>query len=311
MPRPRARSAAAPLVAVAVFASLACSKPAPHAGEPSRPCDVPTRELELERALPIEGRALEPSGLLYGDGKLLMVSDKRDDAVFELILGEAVAEARVSVPLASMGAGPLDLEGLTHEVDGSWLLVSEAQARVLHVAKSGAATWVTPALRSIGDASGLLKKPGAGLEGIARLEDGRLLLAAEREPRGLLESDERRERWQSQAMPSTICPPPLARPSDWADLTVAGGRVFGLARNSHQVVELQQANGRWREGAAFSYAQTENDPRFAYQDRRFGLGEGLALSEHHLYVVLDNNGTARAAEPGDHRPLLLIFRKPD
>jgi hypothetical protein len=281
---------------------------------PSASSDLPTTlgalELRLERALAIEGE-LEPSGLLLDEGKLLMVADKHDGTIFELRLREHTASADPFLKLASIAPSPLDLEGLARDEDGSWLLVSEAQGRVLRVTSSGATTWATASLERAGAQVGLFAKRGAGLEGITMLSDGALLLAAEREPRGLLESSPNRDEWRAQAMPFSERPAAPPRPNDWSDLTLWRGRVFALARNSHLVVELRKANGVWREGQAWSYARSENDRRLAYEDRKFGLGEGLAIDDRHVYIALDNNRGPRVASRHDHRPLLLVFQRPD
>lgn len=284
----------------------ACAPPASSA----TPTTWEPLELRLERALSIEGE-LEPSGLLLHAGKLLMVADKDDGAIFEIRLGERRANADPFLRLTSIASSPLDLEGLTRDVDGTWLLVSEAQGRVLRVTPSGATSWATPSLEPTGAQVGLFARRGAGLEGVTRLSDGALLLAAEREPRGLLESSPNRDEWRAQAMPVSARPAAPPRPNDWSDLTVWRGRVFALARNSHLVVELRKATGVWQEGQAWSYARSENDPRFAYEDRNFGLGEGLAIDDRHVYVALDNNRGARMASPNDRRPLLLVFQRPD
>ncbi len=57
-------------------------------------------------------------------------------------------------------------------------------------------------------------------------------------------------------------------------------------------------------------AAAENDARFAYVDRVYGLGEGLAITEDQIVVVLDNNQQARVAGAADRRPILLVFERP-
>ncbi len=299
------------LVSVAGATLVGCNR-APSGSETRVQCrgGAAPLELQLERALPVEGvEGLEPSGLFMDGDALTMVSDKHDRAIYALSLGTTRARARALVAVPALAHGPLDFEGLPRDADGPWLLASEAQFRVLKVTADGNASWATPSLRGIGEASGLFQTSGAGLEGIARVGSD-LLLAAEREPRGLLESNAARDQWQAFVLRDSTCPAPLSRPNDFADVTVDGGRVFALVRNSHLVVELHERAGVWEEGRAWSYARTENDARFAYTDRKFGLGEGLALDARHVYVVLDNNGTARAPERSDHRPLLFVFRRP-
>jgi hypothetical protein len=154
--------------------------------------------------------------------------------------------------------------------------------------------------------------PNANLEGITWLPTAGLLLAAERNPRGLLElaPDRGLGSARAWAMPDSAYALAQGRDPDFADLTLTGGEVYALVRNAHAVVKLTRTPDAWIEGRAFSYAAVENDPRWAYQNRTYGLAEGLAIGEHQVFVVLDTNGQARAADPGDRRPLLLVFERP-
>jgi hypothetical protein len=282
-------------------------------------------ELKLIKVLPIQsdGR-FEPSGLLLHQGHLLTVSDKHDGAIFELELGATEVLVRPFlefVPPADEPA-PLDYEGLTADSDGALLLVSETRFRVLRVepeapgpggsARSARATWLTASLQVTGQAVGCFGVPNANLEGITRLPEAGLLLAAERNPRGLLElgRDQTLASARAWAMPGSAYALPEGRDTDFADLTFAAGEVYALVRNAHLVMGLKRTPGAWTEGRAASYAAVENDPRWAYQSRTYGLAEGLAIGEHQLFVVLDNNGQARVADPGDRRPLLLVFERP-
>jgi hypothetical protein len=154
--------------------------------------------------------------------------------------------------------------------------------------------------------------PGGDVEGIARLPNGGLLIAAEREPRGLIElpADFTLGAARVWVMPGGAYPLPRQRPADFTDLAVVGGQVLALVRNAHLVVQLTRTSGGWQEGPAWSYAAAENDPRWRYADAKFGLGEGLAVNEAEVFVVLDNNEQPRAAAPADRRALLFRFRRP-
>ena len=176
---------------------------------------------------------------------------------------------------------------------------------------AGVAQWVTASLRQKGQAGGLFQVDGAYFEGLTRLPTGGSLLAAERQPRGLMElgGDHAAASARVWAMPASAYPLPWGRNSDFTDLTLADGQVFVLVRNAHLVVNLR-FDGVWREARAFSYAAAENDARFAYVDRVYGLGEGLAITEHEIFVVLDNNGQARVADAADRRPILFVFDRP-
>ena len=304
----------------------------------------PPTELQLLEAWPIEGppgvqpAEFQPSGLLWARGRLLAVSDRQDSVVFELCDSGAELHARPwlefqAPPLTGQVPGRLDFEGLAHDGGGALLLLSEARfgvLRVLEAAPGGAlphagrAAWLgardgagalepePPSLRELGHAAGFFGVPGADLEGITLLPDGGLLFAAERQPRGLIELGPGRESaLQVWDMARSAWPVPGARPADFSDLSAADGRVYALVRNAHLVVRLNRSAEGWREERAWSYASTENDPRFVYANTTFGLGEGLAIGPHEVFVVLDNNGQARRATPADRRALLFRFARPN
>lgn len=271
-------------------------------------------ELVLLRALPIERRDnFQPSGLLWHEGKLLTVSDKHDDEIFELVVEElsvtVKSHRRFGLP---PGVVELDLEGLCSDGAGGLLLASEAEVRVLRIGRDATVGWVTPSLERLGASVGLFTLPNAKLEGIARLDDGRIVVAAERSERGLIEvpADGDLARAQAWSMPLSAFWAPPGRSPDFSDLTTFDGELFALVRGAHLVVALQRATAGWVEGAAWSFATMENDDRFGYLDRTYGLAEGLALDGNHVYVVFDNNGNGRTAMPQDVRPQLLIFERP-
>jgi hypothetical protein len=273
-------------------------------------------ELSLERAYPIEpgaaGLPFDTSGLLLFEGQLLAISDKHDDTIFSLSLGPVTADARAFIRLTTPSGKRLDLEGLASGRDGSFWLASEAENRVLRVTRSGELLEGPGPLQPIFAAAGLCGGFNAGLEGAALLDDGRLLLAAEREPRGLVELDPGADVHGARAwvMESARCPARAPRNNDFGDITTFDHQVYALERNAHLVVRLERSHDGWLERDAWSYAQTENDPRFSYEEHKFGLAEGLALDAEHVYVALDNNHLARSADALDRRPQLFVFRRP-
>jgi hypothetical protein len=300
-------------LAALVLVGLACARAPEHAAAPSACAGAssPPSELGLERALPIDGpEGFEPSGLLLYGGRLLTVSDKHDDVVFELELGTDSAKAKPFLRFEPPeGSRPLDLEGLALDADAALLLASEAHGRVLRVASTGQASWQTPSLKEAGRKRGLFARPNAGIEGIAVLGQGRLVLAAERQPRGLIEvtGSEVTNVWP---MNHSVCRPPRDRPVDFADLTTVDGTLYALARNAHVVVRLERQPTGYVEREIWSYEATENDPRFAYEDRSFGLAEGLAIDERRVFVVLDANRDRRRSDPDDFRALCVASSSP-
>lgn len=271
-------------------------------------------ELVLVKTLPIERYDnFQPSGLLWHEGRLLTVSDKHEDQIFELMLEEqrvtVSSYRRFALP---QGVVELDLEGLCPDGEGGLFLASEAQVRVLRLASNAALSWATPSLEPLGAAVGLFALPNAKLEGIARLSDGRILVAAERSQRGLIEipADGDLSRAHAWSMPRSAFALPHGRTPDFSDLASFENELFALVRSAHLVVELQRSSAGWVEGEAWSFAVTENDDRFGYLDRRYGIAEGLALDGNRVYVVFDNNGNGRTSAPEDVRPQLMIFERP-
>ena len=322
---------------VAALALAHCAAPAapgaagpvptsPTATEPALPSSVAPAapELELLRALPLQTiDDFQPSGLSLFQGRLLTVSDRHDSDVFELLLGSDRVTLRSFAHFPPPGdePPPLDFEGLSADA-GALLLVSERHFRVLRVQLeapeqgrapgAAKARWLTESLETRGHEAGLFQKQNANFEGLVRLSSGALLLAAEREPRGLMQLDRDLSATSggTWAMPNTAYAVPAERVADFCDLAVAGDRIYALVRNAHLIVELQQTPHGFREGAAWSYAAAENAPEFAYADPRFGLAEGLAIGEREIFVVLDNNAQARRAFADDRRPLLFVFKRP-
>jgi hypothetical protein len=286
---------------IVAILSLACLR-----GRVGAPAGID--ELVLERALPVSGPGdFQPSGLVFRDGRLYTVSDKSSSALYEIEVTGDAATARAAIPVRPPEGTreDLDLEGLT--VDGAgFLVVSEAQNRVLAVpADGGPAHWLGTDVAGPARAVGLLAKPNAGFEGIAKLGD-RLVLAAEREPRGLvIAAAGHVDAWQ---MDRTRVSLPAGRHPDFADLATEGGRLYALVRNGDAVAELLPSGARFVEGHGWSYAAVA--ARHRYVGEHFGLGEGLAIQGEHLYLIFDNNGAERAEAPGDRRPMLFVFRWP-
>ncbi|AJQ94346.1 hypothetical protein [Gynuella sunshinyii] len=46
-------------------------------------------------------------------------------------------------------------------------------------------------------------------------------------------------------------------------------------------------------------------------DTEYEIGEELAVTANRIYVLLDNNGKGRIADPDDTRAMLLEFIKPE
>ena len=96
----------------------------------------------------------------------------------------------------------------------------------------------------------------------------------------------------------------------------------GLHREVENVYILQRSTATIRKtiryldvdspSTIWSFAHIVNDPEYLYQHEQFGAktAEGLAMDRDRVYVILDNNNDARRMYPTDHRPLLLIMKRP-
>jgi hypothetical protein len=282
--------------------------------EPAPGAEIP--HLEVIHVLPVVSDwVVEPSGLVFHAGVLYTVCDKSDHWIFRLDLRSDEARLVPHLRIKPPQSGPMDWEGITVDDAGNFYLASETHHRIARVAPDGTAQWVSGDLRVVANQSNLLRKHNAGIEGLTLLPDGDLLAAAERESRGLIRIpplDSGRPVVASE-METTPFAGRLAfwRIPDFSGLDVDQGRVYGLFRNAHLVVELVPDGPLFVEsGKAWYYGHIENDPRWAYTEERYGQSEGLAVAGDRVFIIVDNNQSARKADGADRRPLLYICRKP-
>ncbi len=267
--------------------------------------------LEVISVLPVEGpESNQPSGLFVHNDTLFTVSDKHDDTIFRIELREDAAVFVPHVrfdPPRPFGVFRLDLEGITRDEDGSFYLASEGAFAILKVdADAKKASWVTTSLRDVGASAGLFQTRGGYLEGITLMAKDRFLVTAERQPCGLIEVDMA----------------PVQRVVEIANHGSTNSYT-GLYREVENVYILQRSTATIRKtiryldvdspSAIWSFAHIVNDPEYLYQHEQFGAktAEGLAMDSDRVYVILDNNNDARRMYPTDHRPLLLIMKRPD
>ncbi|MBN1346956.1 MAG: esterase-like activity of phytase family protein [Phycisphaerae bacterium] len=273
--------------------------------------------LQLVRWLPVEGPAnVQPSGLTIRGSSLLTISDKHDSTIFEITLGEkaAVLKPAVVLPSDAVSDGALDWEGITSDRQGNLYLVSETRFRVLRVDAAGKnAAWITPSLRQYGEAKGMFRVWNANLEGIAHVGGNRLVLCAERQPRGILELTLHGDGVVVDAYTLDTSRYRFAegRSPDFADLFWDGSALYALERNAYLICRMTRGEKGYEEGPAWSYEHIVTREELRYSTMRFGRGEGLAMDDEHVYVILDNNGEARESRPEDRRPILLVMKRPE
>jgi hypothetical protein len=279
---------------------------------------APPIELKLVRALPIDGppRGNEPSGLTIWDDRFFVVSDNDDDTIYELLVhtDHALLTPHLNFAAPALpGVTKLDFEGIASDPKGNFYLVSEATHRVLKVAKDGrTASWITGDLEEAGRREGLFQVRNGGLEGIAYVSDTRMFVCAERQSRGIIEltfdeSGVRTRAWNCDVRDESSS---LERLPDFSDLYFDSGRLYALLRGNEAIAQLREEGQRLNIEELWSFRRTLNDPAYRYRDSTFGMAEGLSMDKDHVYLVVDNNGESRVADPDDTRPLFYIFRRP-
>ena len=274
--------------------------------------------LELIHALPIDGpEDCQPSGLTLSGDALYAVSDKHGDTIYRI---ELMTDRVVLVPHLRFDAPPLDpplrrmdFEGITHDDEGNFYLVSETGFRILRVRADGeGAQWVTPSLRLYGEVVGLFQAHGANLEGIMCLGPQIFLVCAERQPRGLIEVDLRTEPPKILALnyDETRLEFPAQRSMSFSGLFRDGEDLYVIERNAEAIVRFGYGDEHLVERDVWSYGHIVNRPDLRYSDMKYGIGEGVCMDRERVYLILDNNGDYRASMPEDRRPLLLIMKRP-
>ncbi len=260
---------------------------------------------------------IEPSGLTFKDQQLYTVCDD-SNALFKLnLLDDQTAEAVVDqvLDVTQLSALNLDLEGVT-VVDNEFFAISEVHHKLIRL-QGQQLSWV-PELQGVyaeAYAAGLFQVYNAGLEAVTYLGDNTFLLAAEREPRGLIEvtfDDDFKTivKQSNQVFAESEHVLPGNRNPDLTGLYYHQGVIYALHRNAYLVHELvKDANGEYQEGRSWSYQHIVKHPDYAYQDMQFGHAEGLAVDDDYFYLVVDNNMNPSLKNPNDSRPILIQAKR--
>ncbi|WP_250463002.1 esterase-like activity of phytase family protein [Microbulbifer litoralis] len=287
---------------------------------------TPVSEAKLLSARWLDNSAgLDISGLSFCDGKLLAVSDKDSGNLYQVDVadrGVSLVPDRALAGLAAPGgesAGLLaslidltrpdtamDFEGVSCDGESVYLL-SERHHRIANLDNRGTAEWLPQRWAEAARERGYLQKFNAAGEGLAKV-GGDFWIALEREPRGLLHL-------KANASPALLEIPPVAgldfrgRNEDITGLAFYHEALFTLERNAFAVCRrsLEDLRAEW----CIDYGAIEEAPEFVYRETEYGKGEGLAVDDSGIYVVLDNNNVARVADPGDRRALLLHLQFPE
>jgi hypothetical protein len=298
-------------------------KPAATTSETrTRPPAWPRFKLEAERTWlldPPKGKRFDASGLLLTrSGQLLTVSDRGPD-LYEI----RFTEGRLSADLirfancftvdqlrpfaAAKTSGQYDCEGIAQDEAGRIYICEESDRWILRWDPSTgtvdrlAIDWA-PVRRYFSPS-----ESNASLEGIA-VAKGKLYVANERELGRIIVVDLAR---------LEVIDHFLVRPSNrpegdvqYSDLSWFDESLWVLCRKSQVVLEVNPATHQAL--AEFDYRDMENAPSAHYLTLiHFGLMEGLAVDEHGIWLVTDNNGLPHSANLEDTRPTLFRCPWPD
>lgn len=269
---------------------------------------------------------LDISGLSFCNGELLAVSDKNSAGYYSV---------RIATGSASLEAGPLmtgletpsmeseglkarlasllqpapaaDFEGITCDQQGIFL-VSERHHRVAAVQPSHRAAWMPLRWSEAARERGYMRKFNGASEGLVKA-GGDFWIAMERDRRGLVRFAHGSNMPEFFELPTAEGLDFRGRSMDLTGLAFYGGDLFTLERNAFAVCRRSIADlrAKW----CIQYRAIEEAPENVYQETRYGKGEGLAVDDSGIYVVLDNNNVGRAADPNDRRGLLLHLAFPE
>lgn len=288
------------------------------------------RDLILLAGYPIvsDEKNLQPSGLDVCNDKLLFVSDKHDHAIFELILESNVARTNTFLALHNIPnppkssfpleeqlirkagelsgySGGYDWEGITCDERGNFYLISEYFFAVLKIMPDGGSEWVSPSFYNLGSEKGMFKKMNAYGEGITIVDD-RIVVAVEREPRGLIEIKNQQVThiWVEDA--------PMYSDSglsfDYAGMDVWNNQVYLLERNHLKLCPSVDLASDSSSSALKCFHYRSTHEQWGFDASPYGTAEGLAIDGASLWLIFDNNQKSRLINPDDRRPILLQFK---
>ena len=292
---------------------------------------APLLSAELKGYWWIDGsEGLDISGLAFCEGELLAVADKSSESIYVLrpqpathtvSLVQKATFARPELPrdqpvslkarALHIASRPLsmDFEGITCD-GGQVYLLSERHNRIARLDPTAhRAQWLKPRWSEAARARGYLQQFNGESEGLVKA-GADFWVALERGPRGLLKlKPGDQEGSEFYSVPPVPALDFRGRSEDLTGLATFDGALFTLERNAFAVCRrsLDTLTAEW----CLDYRPFEEGRETAYLDTRYGKGEGLAVNESGIYVVLDNNGVGRALVPGDNRGLLLQLGYPD
>lgn len=296
---------------------------APSSGATNRlPALVPPQpqrrlfKLALDEFWRIElpnGKRFDASGLAFAGTNMLVVADAIQTP-FYLRLGEEhlATLARTEIFTPQQMIEPLgqlrsryDFEGLARDDAGRIYVCEEGQRLVLRFDPATKKVerlpidW-TPVSKYFLNPTG-----NAAWEGVA-VGGGKLWVANERERPRIIELDLETLKILGDFAPEASF---WGLVLHYSDLCYFDGKLFVLLRHHRVILEVDPA---FRAVVAeYDYRAIEDAPEHEYRkDYPTGVMEGLAVDKDYFWLVTDNNGFPRIADPADTRPTLFRCKRP-
>jgi hypothetical protein len=306
------------LAAVASSGVAACSQNADprlvtdHAAPPGKADILPMACLP---GLP----PLEPSGLTKFEGRLLFVSDNRQDvAIYEVFpdeKDEKGCRSAVFIPLKSEDlAGipkrhALDLEGIEFWA-GNFYVVDERDRFIYRVDLNGGVEQVRHDIPEYNLKHGIVfsEDPNAAFEGIAiDPAQGIFYIANEREDPIIYVLRQTSDALVLETERHVPMKDVLGgRSPDISDLCFDGGALYVLHRIANRILRLDPGN--MTVTGVFDFS---SEVAGLYTSRHgYGFAEGLHLTQDLIYLLLDSNGTPIAETAVGFSGALVILDRP-
>jgi hypothetical protein len=257
------------------------------------------------------GQRFDASGLVWHDGRLLIVADAVP-TLFEVEFGETnTARLRdtkmwSAARMASIvGNRPrYDLEGLARDESGR-IYVCEEGTRAIFRADPVALGFEKLNIDWASVQEFFSADSNASFEGVA-VGGGRLWVANERERPRVIEVDLAGGKVVGDYAP---VPSTWGLVTHYSDICWFNGRLFLLLRHHRVILEIDAE--RREVLAEYNYEAMEEAPEHRYL-RAFPTGtmEGLTVDEEYFWLVTDNNGFGRAQASDDRRPTLFKCKRP-
>ncbi|MFK5949670.1 MAG: hypothetical protein QM500_12975 [Methylococcales bacterium] len=259
--------------------------------------------LQLEAVHPIENsEQLNLSGLAICNGNLLTISDKISNKLFQIDHKSNTysinAIRTITIPenkttkykfpnkfiywvYSVLDNDNYDWEGIACDENNIYL-ISERHSKILSVGENKI-EWININTFKI-EISGLLDSFGAFIEGIT-LDDNNFYLALEREPRGIVSIDRATfNKYNVVSYDNHINN--STRPDDAAGLSMWNDTLYMVSRNKEEICHVEKTSLSIIN--CFSYKEAIK--RIEYESDKFGVVEGLTITDDYIYLIIDNNG---------------------